>query len=90
MTYEEALKLVQECGLNIVAEKHDECMEKIKEAIKKQIPKKPIDIRNDIAIEVTGRCPACNRRQSLGSLWWHKEFNKFCVECGQKLDWSDA
>lgn len=65
-------------------------------ALNKNIPKKPNDIRikkhgkNDFEMQVEGRCPACNKRQSIGSLWWHKTFNKRCDDCGQSLDWSDS
>ena len=64
-------------------------------ALKKQIPKKPDDIiireygKNEFEMYVDGRCPTCNKRQSIGSLWWHKTFNKRCDDCGQALDWSE-
>ena len=65
-------------------------------SMKKQIPKKPIDIcktrmgaYTDSPIAITGRCPNCNIKQSFGSLSWHENFNKFCFKCGQPLDWSD-
>lgn len=46
------------------------------EALEKQIPKKPI-IWND----GTEHCPCCEMDNS------HLRF-RFCVDCGQKLDWS--
>lgn len=74
--------------------KEFEDKEKYQAAIEKQIPKKPIN-RYEKHLPymeekmIFGRCPICSTRQSGGSLWWHKHYNKFCYECGQALDWSD-
>lgn len=59
-------------------------------AIRKQIPMKPknIESRKD-GQYITGRCPTCNWRQSFESRDCHKWFNKFCIECGQALDWGE-
>ena len=79
-------------GKSKIVEKEIEHFSNFKMVIKvleKAVPKKPLDVRGISGNSVTGRCPTCNRRQSLGSLWWHKEFNKFCIECGQALDWSE-
>lgn len=45
-----------------------------KEALKKQIPRKPVEVRNEIV------CPTC--KTLVGS-------SPYCRYCGQALDWSD-
>lgn len=47
-------------------------------ALEKQIPKKPNckKYTNDI------KCPVCNTFVLI--------YNKYCIECGQALDWSDS
>lgn len=96
MTNEEALKVIKE---NLAVAAHDwddptdeyqreqaEAFQKAKEALEKQIPKKPIEItRNAHCTKVIGYgCPTCHK-DVVGS-GWH------CWNCGQKLDWrtSDA
>lgn len=48
-------------------------LEKAKEAVEKQIPKKPVEVRNEIV------CPTC--KTLVGS-------SPYCRYCGQVLDWS--
>lgn len=48
----------------------------MEDAIKKQIPKKPID---DIEYPI---CPGCNKPL------YHGCNDRYCVDCGQKLDWN--
>ena len=43
-------------------------------ALEKQIPKKPVEVRNEIV------CPTC--KTLVGS-------SPYCRYCGQALDWSD-
>ncbi len=54
----------------------------LKEAVEKQIPKKPIEKEfvEDVNLNY---CPCCNVR----FIGWGM---KFCGECGQALDWSDT
>ena len=102
MTNEEALKVINR---NLVVAMQDwddptdeyqreqaEGLQKAKEALEKQIPKKPIDItvKELFSSMISGRCPKCNTRQSYGSRDWHRWFNKRCFECGQALDWSEG
>lgn len=56
-------------------------------ALEKQIAKKPLNIKKS-AIEdggYYGDCPCCN--EHMESLWTSE---KFCCNCGQKLDWSEV
>ena len=48
-----------------------------KQALEKQIPQKPIDIKG---INNKGACPACKNIHDLRSV--------YCDQCGQRLDWS--
>lgn len=50
-------------------------------ALEKQIPKKPIIETNRYTTLFI--CPSCGRKQGIKYKQYH------CIECGQKLDWSD-
>lgn len=80
MTIEEAIFLVKECGLNIEGIKYAECEKVVLNALEKQIPKKTL-------WGATGNaswrsCPVCHSREN--------KTHKYCSQCGQALDWSDA
>lgn len=49
-------------------------------ALEKQIPKKPSNISHPQYNVKIGSCPSCGQRNNI--------YKKFCIECGQKLDWS--
>lgn len=53
-------------------------VEELREAIEKQVPKKPLSALHEFS---QGACPTCHAMQFTRS--------KFCCNCGQKLDWSD-
>ena len=59
------------------------------ECIEKQIPKKCTDGFHKEKF-IDGRCPSCSFRQSKGDIQWKRQFNKYCRNCGQALDWSDT
>jgi len=66
-----------ECSLN---EDLENSFPIIKEALEKQIPKKPINIsvpQYDVKI---GCCISCGQ--------WNNIYKKFCPNCGQAIDWS--
>lgn len=67
MTYEETIEILQE--LSYV----NKALEKAKQAIEKQIPKKPVEVRYEIV------CPTC--KTLVGS-------SPYCRYCGQAIDWS--
>ena len=58
-------------------------------ALDKQIPEKPLR-GFDSGKFIDGRCPNCGHRQPKGDRAWKMVFNKYCRDCGQALDWSDA
>lgn len=60
-----------------------QAMKQCKEALNKQIPKKPI---GDLHSCPHYRCPSCHRSVVL-----YEDSPKFpcCQWCGQKLDWND-
>ena len=58
-------------------------------ALEKQIPKKCTDGFHKEKF-IDGRCPNCSFRQSKGDIQWKRQFNKYCRNCGQALDWSDS
>lgn len=60
-----------------------ETFEKVKEAVEKQMPKKPVEKTLEYD-GYYGLCPCCNIIVS--------ESNSFrrCRNCGQALDWSDT
>lgn len=68
----------------------DECIAKgftfksLIEAREKQIPKKPIEqryVNYEIENELIGHCPSCQLRWDVA--YWQR----YCSNCGQKLDW---
>ena len=82
MTPQEALKMVQDCGLNIVPPYHDEVLKVIEECVGKQIPKKPLNKSAEYD-GTYGKCPCCN------TILTDYSNSKRCSDCGQAVDWSD-
>lgn len=83
MTENEVIKEVRfnmsEIGLNDEAAKRvSEAKNIAVQALEKQIPKKP-DFTEDKEFAL---CPCCNGKGLLNK-------QKYCDNCGQKLDWSD-
>ena len=62
---------------------------KVSKSLEKQIPKKCTDGFHTGKF-IDGRCPACSFRQSKGDIQWKRQFNKYCRNCGQALDWGDS
>ena len=92
MTYEEAIKVIESnkptSGYTMLCE----ALDIAKEAIEKQIPKKPI--RANRAIKINGqlfmnddneflKCPTCTLYDVP-----LRENQRYCHYCGQALDWS--
>lgn len=62
------------------------------EALKKQIPKKPKEMKYELLIEYGWKyaCPTCGC--ACGENMYHYDVTKddmFCTQCGQLLDWSE-
>lgn len=88
MTNEEALKVINRNLVVAIQDWDDptneyqreqaEGLQKAKEALEKQIPKKPLLVPFNESRLRTLKCPVC------GSY----ELKKHCDDCGQLLDWS--
>ena len=63
----------------------------LKEAVEKQIPKRPIDVYDHYLAETNDydytsfNCPYCGEELTFDE--YHQP--KFCPNCGQKLDWRE-
>lgn len=68
----------EECCNNI------EILQKVINALEKQIPKKPKTNRTD-SETIYCKCPSCN----LVTVLYRNCIMNYCKECGQRLDWSD-
>lgn len=77
--YDAAIKALEEVQQYRTIGTPEEC----KIAVKKQRPKKPINPDDDYG---TFKCPNCN-----GLIFTEDRFetHKYCLLCGQKLDWRD-
>lgn len=93
MTENEAIELFKE-RLTLIKE---HCAEEVKDyeealeigiqALEKQISKKPVNYDKHYY-----KCPCCNEDLEIDndmSFVYDEEPPKFCINCGQKLDWSD-
>jgi hypothetical protein len=59
-------------------------VEELKEAKEKQIAKKPIWVeRSFTKFQI---CPSCSNAEHYKMVWKQE---KYCVDCGQKLDWGN-
>lgn len=81
MTYEEALDKMTNLAVTYSQIDADTCelFTIAKEAIEKQIPKKPLLVPYEESRLRTFKCPNC------GSY----ELRRYCDDCGQKLWWSE-
>lgn len=98
MTTEKALEILQEIKCDFknkcctsIDLGNIEAIDVAISALEKQIPKKPISIKNDEDVKIGAgtwkagvtvyKCSCCNSFISRSS--------DFCPDCGQALDWSD-
>lgn len=95
MTYEEARRFTSDC-MGFTCEHcgwQNDCKDKdkaaeyeytVRQALEKQIPKKPIKMdTQEIRYTDSYRCPSCN-----GS-FTGTGIADYCYHCGQKLEWGD-
>ena len=89
MTTEEALKYFkrrkEQIGLH---DKVQQAENRAIEALKKQIPKKPIGKIDPVFGDSCTVCPNCENT-AIVNLLTHSMFNH-CPNCGQALDWGDT
>lgn len=85
MTDCEAKEIIEKYkGLFPSARNEDESLDVAIKALEKQIPKEAIITGRNNAINTdVGYCPICN-----GAILRACD-NKYCPDCGQKLDWSN-
>ncbi len=69
--------------------KNIETLKIVKQAVEKQIPKKPLDICTPVV--TWGICPFCRGELNKIEKQTNRVFktNAYCMDCGQALDWSD-
>lgn len=100
MTYEEALAwFAEELADGMYEEECIQCNanKKAYEALEKQIPKKPrrepfVNIHSENLINYFRRCPSCDAivAKYRETQVCPKPIDKYCWNCGQALDWSNA
>ena len=79
------------CDYNYAQGNNGEQKEALKvaiQALEKQIPKKAVNYDKHYY-----KCPCCNEDLEIDDdmlFVYDEEPPKFCIKCGQKLDWSDA
>ncbi len=84
MTPEEAIKCLDLISV-LDAPGLKKGLEMAKEALEKQIPKKPIiSEEQHIRYVTTFECPACNGKFTGFGV------AKYCYRCGQAIDWSEG
>ena len=76
-TKELAKDLKEHIGCGVEVPLYDEELEVVVEALEKHIAKEP-----EVWANGTEHCPCCEK--DITNLYF-----KVCVECGQKLDWSE-
>lgn len=92
MTESEAIKELHKIRPRggIIPQKRAEAIDEAINALEKQIPKKPIMMPyyEDIEEEYLC-CPTCGEILTDRIPMDNKDFYFHCLNCGQKLDWSD-
>lgn len=88
MEIKRALEIIEE-EMPFTSGVIEEAKETIKNAVEKQIPKKPLDICTPVV--TWGICPFCRGELNKIGKQTNRVFktNAYCMDCGQALDWSD-
>ena len=71
---------------NITCDLTTEALDVAIQALEKQIQSKVLHSYDDSVDENWCSCPIC----CSGLGWYHGKHYKYCMNCGQKLDWSDG
>ena len=96
MTVQETLKRIEsqrdEAGIAFLGNIYLEVPDyfNVVNALEKQIPKKPFDVSTPAA--KWGLCPNCEGKTNMIGKSPNRVFEnqKYCMDCGQALDWSDT
>lgn len=75
MNEKEALEMLNDWSMGIITGISDSCLSVAIKALEKQIPRKPIHSK----LHINDVCPICGRAAAYS----------YCVNCGQKLDFSE-
>ena len=96
MKAKEAIKTLDDfqCDIDYAAEFRGPlsfAIDEAKDALEKQVPKKPSIDNLGTSYSFWHRCPKCNRKliNNIDGSFVAGMKYKFCPDCGQKLDWSD-
>ena len=82
MTYKEALEILYK-GIAPNPTANNECIKLCKNALEKQIPKKPaVSEDQPVRYVITYKCPDCGGKFT-GTV------SNYCYHCGPALDWSE-
>ena len=84
MKPEEAVEKIKRVKGLYAYESDYEALDMAIDALKKQIPMKPIGEHN-----AHMRCPSCNHRIPSGQGSSNHRRDNWCNYCGQKIDWSN-
>lgn len=97
MTYQKAISAIMDaCNWNgsgqHTSDELAEAKRMVCEAAKKQIPKKPIVDPAHLVDFQNYHCPKCKNKiiARIDGKWIAGKLQKYCDNCGQALDWSDA
>ena len=84
MTNEEAIEMFSVAVTATLYEEEQDLYRTAIKALEKQIPKKPSPIRSlRSGREIGKRCPSANCKTQVVNGW------KYCLYCGQALDWRE-
>ena len=90
MTYEEALEIIRQHEIAITRGTSKNTLAfalcVAEKALEKQTPKKVINLRTDTDFEFA-ECPECKNHVDLEKFKSFVIFDKFCSQCGQRLEW---
>lgn len=87
MTSKEALKCLQPFRWD--DKKEINAYEVLEELVRRDTPDKPLLVETSTDNVHHYECLYCGATINIGgSIAYNKAFNKFCRECGQRLDWS--
>ena len=99
MTPQEAVELISKIAFSvkdeieeIKASKFITALKMAKEALEKQIPKKPIVDPAHLVDFQNYHCPKCKNKiiARIDGKWIAGKLQKYCDNCGQALDWGDT